>query len=136
MATYFVLFYLYSCFSNQKTYSFFQTHCRRKNHNFPASLSKPTRRTTTATSSQRNAGQIFAESSPLSFINVGGNLIATKFITANSFVANSGSTLTTFDEKSVGGRVPVKIAPKPSPMHLTAAIALSELAGEVNEDQT
>ena len=28
----------------------------------------------------------------------------------------------------------VKIAPKPSPMHLTAAIALSELAGDANDD--
>ena len=68
-------------------------------------------------------------STPFSFINVGGNLIAaTKFVTTNqSFVKDPSAEGKRPASINRSGQ-PVKIAPKPSPMHLTAAIALSELA--------
>jgi hypothetical protein len=61
---------------------------------------------------------------PVSFINLAGNIISVK----EPLMAQEGPT----------GRnrsLPVKIAPKPSPMHLTAAIALSQLAGDVGEER-
>ncbi len=68
-------------------------------------------------------------STPFSFINVGGNLItATKFVTANQSFAKDTSAKGKRPTSISSSGQPVKIAPKPSPMHLTAAIALSELA--------
>ena len=62
---------------------------------------------------------------PISFINVGGKWLATKVVSANQPLVKNQIAAVSKDGSQL-----VKIAPKPSPMHLTAAIALSELAGD------
>jgi hypothetical protein len=96
-----------------------QTHCRRKNHLFPPNLSRPSRQIK-STSKPSN------DTTPISFINVGGNWLATKVVQPT--VKDRSSQIAAFSKDRSSH--PVKIAPKPSPMHLTAAIALSELAGD------
>lgn len=102
-------FYCPACHRKYGALENLQTHCRRKNHPMPSNLKSSCRSHNKATNN-KSLGSVM-------FFNV-ANVSASKMKEAKQ------------TEKDKRGFV--KIAPKPSPLHMTAAIALSELSsGEV-----